>query len=518
MNLGIYLSRSSTYWPEHEAVVCGDQRWTYRRLEDSTNRLASALIGRGLEPAHAVATFAGNRPQLVETEMALCKAGLLRVPINARLGAAEVAHVLRDAAVRMLFVDAEHVETALKIVADAGTGCTVVDYDDSCDDAVRYSDLLAEGDERPVAIEVDPEVPAVLNFTSGSTGKLKAAVQTHGNRLANMRKRLMTPDSSLGVGERYLAPGPITHASGMGLLASLSRGSTVVILPHWDTALFLRTLESERITSTFMVPTMLNLVLDHPEATTTDYSSLRCVRIGGAPVSPQRLRDAVDLFGPVVAQGYGQAETTSGITVLTPDDVQRGIGSDPELLLSCGRAVFDTEVRVVDDEGRPVPAGELGEIVVRGPDCVHEYWHEPELSAETFRDGWVHTGDIGRLRDDGYLFIVDRKKDMIISGGFNIYCSEVEAALYEHPDVSEVCVVGVPDERWGEAVKAVVVPRPGIEPTEAALIDHCAQRLAGMKKPRSVDFVESLPINRNGKVDRRAVRDAYWSGAERHVH
>jgi acyl-CoA synthetase (AMP-forming)/AMP-acid ligase II len=165
-----------------------------------------------------------------------------------------------------------------------------------------------------------------------------------------------------------------------------------------------------------------------------------------------------------------------------------------------------------------VPAGELGEIVVRGPDCVREYWHEPELSAETFRDGWVHTGDIGRLREDGYLFIVDRKKDMIISGGFNIYCSEVEAALYEHPDVSEVCVVGVPDERWGEAVKAVVVPRPGTGPTEAALIDHCAQRLAGMKKPRSVDFVESLPINRNGKVDRRAVRDSYWSGAERRVH
>ncbi|MFF5352073.1 long-chain fatty acid--CoA ligase [Saccharopolyspora hirsuta] len=510
MNLGSYLTRSSTFWPDREALACGDRRWTYRELEARANRLASALLARGIRPGQAVATFAGNCAELVETEMALCKGGFLRVPINARLAAGEVEHVLADASVRVLFTDAAHVEMAREVVDRAGTACEVVDYDGD------YADLLAAGAEDPVAVEVAEDDPAVLNFTSGSTGSLKAAVQTTGNRLANMRKRLMTPEHRPGDAERYLAAGPITHATGMGLLAAFSRGTSVVVLPRWDAGEFLRTVESERITSTFLVPTMLNQVLAHPELKTADVSSMTCLRVGGAPVSPQRLREAVAAFGPVVMQGYGQAETTSGVTVLTAEDVVRGIEEDPELLSSCGRPVYDTEVRVVDGDGDPVPAGELGEVVVRGPDCVREYWREPELSAETFRNGWVHTGDIGYLRADGYLFIVDRKKDMIISGGFNVYCSEVEAALYEHPAVSEVCVVGVPDETWGEAVKAVVVTRETT--SAAALVEFCAGKLARHKVPKTVDFAAELPVNRNGKVDRRAVRDRYWVGSDRKVH
>ncbi|MEV0705022.1 long-chain fatty acid--CoA ligase [Saccharopolyspora sp. NPDC050389] len=515
MNLGCYLTRSSTFWPDREALACGDRRWTYRELEERTNRLASALLARGIEPGQAVATYAGNSAELVETEMALYKGGFLRVPINARLAAGEVEHVLADAAVRVLFVDRAHAELARNVVRDAGLPCEVIDYEDDPD---GYARLLGEGDPAPVAVEVAADDPAVLNFTSGSTGKLKAAVQTTGNRLANMRKRLMTPERSDPGGERYLAAGPITHATGMGLLAAFARGTTVVVLPKWGAGEFLRAVETERITSTFLVPTMLNMVLSHPSIGATDLSTMNCLRVGGAPVSPQRLREAVTVFGPIVMQGYGQAETTSGVTVLTSEDVARGIAEDPELLSSCGRAVFDTEVSVVDEDGAPVPAGALGEVVVRGPDCVREYWHEPELSAQTFRDGWVHTGDIGYLRADGYLFIVDRKKDMIISGGFNVYCSEVEAALYEHPAVSEACVVGVPDEKWGEAVKAVVVSRPGAGVRDGELIDFCAQRLARTKLPKSVDFVTELPVNRNGKIDRRAVRDRYWPTGARKVH
>ncbi|WP_393053904.1 long-chain fatty acid--CoA ligase [Streptomyces sp. LN549] len=519
MNLGSYLSRSSTFWPDHEALVCEEQRWTYRELEDSTNRLASALLMRGVLPGQAVATFAGNSGQLVETEMALCKGGFLRVPVNSRLAAEEVEHILGYASVRVLFTDSAHAETARRAVARAGADCLVVDYDNAVEGVTHYSALLAEGAaSEPVAVDVSEDDPAVLNFTSGSTGKLKAAVQTQGNRLANMRKLLMTPGGGPSTAERYLAAGPITHATGMGLLASLSRGSTVVVLPRWDAELFLRNIEAERITTTFLVPTMLNMVLAHPNLAGHDLSSLASVRVGGAPVSPQRLRQAVKAFGPVLMQGYGLGETTSGITVLTPEDVAAGVTTDPDLLMSCGRPVFDTEVRVVDDSGKPVPAGSHGEIVARGPDCVRAYWKEPELSAETFRDGWVHTGDIGYLREDGYLFIVDRKKDMIISGGFNIYCSEVEATLYEHPAVAEACVVGVPDEEWGEAVKAVVVRREGAALSEGELIEFCVERLARIKKPKSVDFVDSLPVNRNGKTDRRAVRDRYWSGSARNVH
>ncbi|MER7016086.1 long-chain fatty acid--CoA ligase [Saccharopolyspora sp. NPDC000359] len=510
MNLGSYLSRSSSFWPDREALACGDRRWSYRELEARTNRLASALLARGVQPGQAVATFAANCAELVETEMALSKGGFLRVPINVRLAAAEVAHVLAEAAVRVLFTDAAHAAAAREVVARVGSTCEVVDYDDD------YADLLAAGAEEPVAVDLTEDDPAVLNFTSGSTGSLKAAVQTTGNRLANMRKRLMTPESGVGEAERYLAAGPITHATGMGLLAAFTRGTSVVVLPRWDAGQFLRTVESERITSTFLVPTMLNQVLAHPELSTADVSTMKCLRVGGAPVSPQRLREAVAAFGPVVMQGYGQVETTSGVTVLTSEDIVRGIEQDPELLSSCGRPLYDTEVRVVDDSGDPVPAGELGEVVVRGPDCVREYWREPELSAQTFRGGWVHTGDIGYLRSDGYLFIVDRKKDMIISGGFNVYCSEVEAALYEHPAISEACVVGVPDETWGEAVKAVVVTR-GTTSAEA-LIEFCTAKLARHKVPKTVDFADELPVNRNGKIDRRAVRDRFWVGSDRKVH
>jgi len=518
MNLGTYLSRSASFHPDIEAVVCGEDRWTYRELDTAANRLASALALAGARPGDMIGPFAGNCGELVVTEMAVCKGGFVRVPINARLGADELGHILDDADVRVLFVDAAHADMALKVVADAGLNCRVFDYSTSTPGADNYLDLLASGSGDDVEVDVDIDSPAVLNYTSGSTGKLKAAVQSQGNRLANMRKRLMSPEGAPAVGDRYLAPGPITHASGMVMLGMFARGATVVILPSWNAGTFLRTIERERITTTMVVPTMLNLLMDHPSVTDVDLSSLRCIGVGAAPVSPRRLRDAVALFGPIVIQGYGLGETTSVVTVLTADDIVRGIESDPELLLSCGRPVYDTDVRVVDDNGEQVPAGTIGEIVASGPDCVREYFHEPELSAETFRNGWVHTGDVGYFRKDGYLFIVDRKKDMIISGGFNIYCSEVEAALYEHPAVSEVCVVGVPDSKWGEAVKAVVVLRSGSQTTATELIDHCATRLASMKKPQSVDFADSLPVNRNGKIERRAIRATYWATADRHVN
>ncbi|MCX5441320.1 class I adenylate-forming enzyme family protein [Streptomyces sp. NBC_00063] len=521
MNLGIYLSRSARYWPQASALICGDRSWTFTDLDRATGRLASALAARGLRPGDAVASLAWNRGELVEVEFALYKAGLTRAPINARLGRGEIEHILRYAPVRVLVYDAAHREDALAAIAAAGTGCLPVLLDEP--DAaqpheVSYRDLLAEGDEAPLCVEVDEDAPCVLNFTSGSTGALKAAVQTVGNRLANMRKQLMSDESRPRPGTRYLACGPITHATGMGLLAGVFGGSTTYVLPTWSPQGFLETVEKERITATFLVPAMLNMVLAHPGAADHDLSSLTSVRIGGAPISPQRLRDAVEFFGPVVAQGYGLGETTSVVAGLSSEEISRAVKEDPELLQSCGRASYDTEIRVVDEAGRETGPREVGEVIVRGPDCVREYWQEPELSAETFQGGWVHTGDLAWMREDGYLFLVDRKKDMIISGGFNIYCTEVEAALYEHPAVREACVVGVPDEQWGEAVKAVVVPHAGATVTADDLIAFCAGRLDRFKKPRSVDFVPELPHNRNGKLDRKAVREPFWANTTRRVN
>ncbi|MFF1696483.1 AMP-binding protein [Streptomyces sp. NPDC058257] len=522
MNLGTYLTRSARYWPDATALVCGTRSWTYAELDRATDRLAATLIARGLRPGDAVASLAWNRGELVEIEFALYKAGLVRAPINARLGRGEIEHILGYAPVRVLVFDAAHREDALAAIEAAGTGCLAVQLDE--DDAplapgvIGYRGLLAQGTPEAAPVEVDEDDACVLNFTSGSTGALKAAVQTFGNRLANMRKLLMSDESRPRPGTRYLACGPITHATGMTLLANMFAGATTHVLPTWSAEAFVDTVEKERITATFLVPAMVNMVLGHPDAARRDLFSLASVRVGGAPISPQRLKDAVEFFGPVVAQGYGLGETTSVVAGLSSEEIAHAVAHDAELLQSCGRATYDTEIRIVDKAGRSLPPREVGELIVRGPDCVRAYWQEPELSAQTFRDGWVHTGDLAWMREDGYLFLVDRKKDMIISGGFNIYCTEVEAALYEHPGVQEVCVVGVPDETWGEAVKAVIVPRPGHELRADDIIAFCAQRLDRLKKPRSVDLVAELPHNRNGKLDRKAVREPFWAGADRRVN
>ncbi|PZT69024.1 AMP-dependent synthetase [Streptomyces sp. SW4] len=518
MNLGRYVRRTAGHQPRAEAVVCGPARLTYAELDDHSDRLAGALHGLGLGKGDRVATLAANRAELVVTEVALYKAGMTRVPVNARLGAGEVAHLLRESGARAVLVDAEHLDPVRRALPGTGVK-TVVGYDGADGADLSYQDMMSGNAGSPVDVECAEDDIAVLHFTSGSTGVLKAAVQTYGNRLALMRKTVMSADARVGPGDRQILAGPVTHASGMPLMGIFFAGGCAVVLPRWDPEEFLATVERERATHAFLVPTMVNTVLALPTARDHDLSSLRQVIYGAAPMAPQRIRDAWDLFGPVLSQGYGCGETTSGVLFLSTEDHRRAIeGGDEELLLSCGRPLGEAEVAVVAEDGTPVPDGEIGEIAVRGPDVVPGYHGEPELTARSFRDGWFHTGDLARRRSDGYVFIVDRKKDMIVSGGFNIYATEVESVLHRHPGVYEAAVVGVPDERWGEAVKAVVVPRDAASLTEAELVAFCAEHLSRMKKPRSVDFVAALPHNPNGKIDRRALRDRYWAGADRRVN
>jgi acyl-CoA synthetase (AMP-forming)/AMP-acid ligase II len=518
VNLGRYVRRNAAHQPDAEAVVCGGTRLTYALLDESSDRLAGALQDLGLAPLDCVATLAGNCAELVVTEVALYKAGFTRAPVNARLGVEEVAHLLRESQARVLLIDTAHLEIARTAIAGSAVE-TVICFDGPTDLGPGYRELLDAATRRPVEVECAEDDIAVLHFTSGSTGKLKAAMQTFGNRMALMRKTVMSPSTRVGPGSKQILAGPVTHASGMPLMGIFFAGGTAIVLPRWDAEAFLRTIERERATHAFVVPTMVNTVLALPHARDFDLSSLQQLIYGAAPMSAARIREAWDLFGPVLGQGFGCGETTSGVMYLSTEDHRRALeGEDEELLLSCGRPGSEAEVRIVDDEGNAVPDGEIGEIAVRGPDVVPGYFNEPELTAASFVNGWFRTGDLARRRADGYVFIVDRKKDMIITGGFNVYAVEVESALHQHPDVYEAAVVGVPDEQWGEAVKAVVVLREGAELTEAELVQFCAERLASMKKPRSVEFVAALPHNPNGKIDRRSIRDRYWSGAERRVH
>ena len=518
MNPGRYVRRTAAHHGGAQALVCGQDRLTYAELDEQSDRLATALHRLGLVKGECVATLSVNRVELVVAEVALYKAGLVRAPINARLGAGEVAHLLRESGARALLVDAAHHDTVRAALAETAVP-SVIGLDGSSEFGPGYRQLLDEVLPEPVDVDCLEHEPAVLHFTSGSTGKLKAAVQTYGNRMAVLRKTVMSPDTRIGPGCRQILAGPVTHASGMPLMGVFFAGGCAVVLPRWDAREFLATVERERATHAFLIPTMVNMVLALPERDAFDRSSLRQLLYGAAPMAPARIREAWEFFGPVLSQGYGCGETTSGVLFLSTEDHRRAIeDGDEELLLSCGRPLAEAEVAVVDEQGHPVPDGQIGEIAVRGPDVVAGYFNEPELTRESFRGGWFHTGDLARRRADGYVFIVDRKKDMIISGGFNIYAVEVESALHRHPEVYEAAVVGVPDPQWGEAVKAVVVRRDGSTLTERELIDFCAEHLARMKKPRSIDFVPALPHNPNGKIDRRAIREPYWAGADRRVH
>jgi acyl-CoA synthetase (AMP-forming)/AMP-acid ligase II len=523
MNLGMYLERGARFWPERPAILFRDRALSYRELELRSNRLAHARRALGLQRGDRVAVVSPNRPEIVELECALYKAGLVKVALNSRLAPQELVDALENAEPVACLAGPEH----RAMVDEAAAGVASLRHRIAFDPApldgeggwVGYERLLAAASDAHFHLEMRPEELAVLHYTSGSTGKLKAAMQTVGNRMASLRKNVMGRMHA-GAGDVLALSGPITHASGMFIQPMLFQGATILLLEGFRPADYLQAIEQHRVTIAFLVPAMIYALLAEPSIRTRDLSSLRLVSYGAAPMSPARIREAWAAFGPVLAQGYGAGETTGGVVGLTIADHQRAIEGDrPELLSACGRPFCESDVQVLGEDGQPVSGDAIGEICVRGPDVFAGYWRAPDQTAAALGDdGWLRTGDLARVDDEGYIFIVDRKKEMLVSGGFNVYPSEVESVLAQHPAVYEVCVVGVPDERWGETVKAVVVLREGEQASGGDLMDFCRGRLADFKRPRSVDFVPQLPKNGNGKLSRKDVREHYWRGRERRVN
>jgi acyl-CoA synthetase (AMP-forming)/AMP-acid ligase II len=381
-----------------------------------------------------------------------------------------------------------------------------------------YEGLVSDGSGRHPDVDLSPDDLYGLFYTSGTTGVLKAAMITYRNWITSARQRVMdsglTPGYDVVTG--YIAP--VTHAAGLLVLPTLIRGGVNVLLRTFDPELLFQTIQNEKISVIVLIPVMINLILTHPALKKYDLSSLRHIYYGAAPMAPDRIQKALEAFGPILRQQYGQTESTGVGSLLSAEDhVTRGDPRRVERLASAGRPEFECEIRVVDESGTDVATGEVGEIVMRGDNVMAGYWKAPDLTAATLVDGWLHTRDMGRFDEDGYLYLVDRKSDMVISGGFNIYPNEVENVLVSHPAVFEAAVIGVPDEVWGEAVKAVVVLRPGATATEEELIEHCRERLASYKKPKSVEFVHELPKTATGKVLRRLVREPYWVGQKRRV-
>ncbi|CAB5707572.1 Long-chain-fatty-acid--CoA ligase [Delftia tsuruhatensis] len=512
-NVGELVARSCRAHAAQPAVTSATRSITYAELEQRSNRLANALLAQGLARGDRVGIYLPNCVEIVEIEIACYKAGLVKAPFNARLSPREVGDIAANSDAAIIITTAARAETFKPHLQSPGERLLLLDgpAEDS------YEAVLACASDRFQPVAVQEHEVAVLHYTSGSSGVLKAAMQTFGNRLAQLRKFLMRGEG-MQAGHVLGLVGPVTHASGMQMVPALCTGATIHLFAGFEPGAFMAEMQARRVTHTFMVPTMINMLLAEVGGRYRPLPDLQRLGYGAAPMAPARILQAMDVFGPILSQGYGAGETTSGVCGLTVQDHLQARASRPERLASCGRPFLESLVEVVDDEGLPVPQGEIGEIVVSGADIFAGYWRAPELTAEVLRHGRYHTGDLARMDEQGFVYIVDRKKDMVISGGFNVYPSEVESVLYEHASVADACVFAIPDDKWGEAVAAHIVLKPGQAGDSAALDRFCAERLGGFKRPRHIEFVQQLPKNPNGKVMRRAVQAPYWAQHARKVN
>ncbi|MFJ7078985.1 AMP-binding protein [Streptomyces sp. NPDC098781] len=515
-SVGALFEQACRSYPDRVAVVHGDQRVTYAELRSEVRRAGRAFLRLGLRKGDRLAIIMKDRPELLAIQYGALWAGLVVVPLNTRQGAEDNAYAAENAGARALCHDAAHAAVAEEM---RGRGTVEhfigVDAQAVLDAGLDFAALNAAEDDGAAGLpEVAPDDLMAIYYTGGTTGRPKGVAHSHRTYLAAVMSELL--EMSIEGPEVFAHVAPLTHASGVFVLPVLMRGGTHVILGGFDPKTLLETIERERVTATFMVPTMLYVLMDHMDTVTSDTSTLRTIIYGAAPMGRERLVEAMERFGPILTQVYGQTEAPNQLAVLRKEDHAEALASgDPAVLSSCGRPVAVADVRLVDDDGNDVPAGELGEIVVRGPHVMLGYWNKPEETAQALVDGWLHTGDIARADERGFLYIVDRKKDMIISGGYNVYPKDVEAALFAHPAVRDVCVIGVPDAKWGEAVKAVVVAD---EVREEELMAWVRERKGPLCTPKSVDLVDAIPVTALGKHDKPALRSAYWGSCERAVN
>jgi acyl-CoA synthetase (AMP-forming)/AMP-acid ligase II len=511
--LGDIPRKSARISPDFEATVFEDARLTHKQLNDRVNRLANGLVAMGYKRGDRVAVLAANTHKYLEIYFAAGKLGMSVTPLNFRLSDPEIAYVVNDSEAVCCLVGDEYEDRALSMREETPKIRDWICLDNQREGARDYEELLEGASAKEPDIEVDENELAVLMYTGGTTGLPKGVMLTHRNIMT------ATIAAALGLGFRYDDATcfvlPLFHVSFWPALAVLLVGGKVVINRKPDLGEILRLIEDEKCTHINMVPTLYTWLLEHPDIDRRDLSSLRLMSYAGSPFPPEVLKRCIKKFGDRFAQAYGMTEALGG-TVLPPWDHFLE-GEMSRLLASAGKESLCVDVRVVDENGLPLQTGEVGEIAMRGKHVMQGYWKNPELTEKTLRNGWLHTGDMGYLDEDGYLFLVDRKADMIVTGGENVYPKETEDVLYEHPAVMECAVVSAPDERWGERVQAVVVLKQGQEATAEELITHCKERLAGYKCPKAVDFWDALPKTPIGKILRKDVKKKLWEGHDRAI-
>lgn len=492
---------------------------TWAELNENTNQVANALIRHGVRRGDRIAYLGKNSDHYFELFLGAAKIGAVMTPIGWRLAPPEIAHIVENSAAKILFVGPEVTEQAEQALALVPKRPATVAMERSTPGMQAFEDWREAASTEDPGVAIDPSEVAVQLYTSGTTGRPKGAMLTHANLLSARRRQelrqlswnVWTPD------DVSLVAMPVAHIGGTGWgLVGLFNGAKNVVAREFNPLEVLDYIERDRISKMFMVPAALQVVVRLPRAREVDYSRLQYILYGASPIATDLLRECMEVFGCGFCQQYGMTETTGTIVYLPPED------HDPagnQRMRSAGLPLPGVEIRIVDDNNQPLPPNTVGEIVTRSEANMAGYWRMDEATSKTIDgEGWLHTGDAGYLDEDGYVYIFDRMKDVIISGAENIYPAEVENAIYGHPAVADVAVIGVPDEKWGEAVKAVVVPKPGetIDPND--IIAFARTRIAAFKAPKSVDVIEALPRNASGKILRRQLREPYWEGRERRVN
>jgi len=510
MNVGLAVTRIAQRAPASLALFDGERTMDYRTLDERTNRLANALLAaHGLKKGDRVALLVHNRMEVIEVLVGSVKAGLVYVGLNFRMSEAELGTCLANAEPSIMIAEPEYEALAARLATSRGIPLLVLDTAD-------YEKTLAAASAAlpAAANSVFPSDKFAIVYTSGTTGLPKGILFNHSAAFQHGTTTCL--EYEIGEDARYLIQIPHNSSVNITMVPVLMAGGAVGFADSrgFNSFGFCEAVERHKVTHTFLVPTQLARLLEQdPGDFPKRLATLRILGYGSSPIPAERLRQLIEKYGPIFIQLYGMAEIASIGTLLRKHDHVRALSDRPQLLASCGRPSYATTVRVVDDKGSDVPAGETGEIIFCGPHTMTEYFREPDRTEKVLIGGWMHSGDVGRMDEEGYFYIVDRIKDLIIRGGYNLAPSEVEKVLYTHPAVLDAAVVGIPDDKWGEAVLAVVSLNPGMKATPEELLRVCKEStLSSIKQPERVEIVAEIPKNTIGKIDKKAVREKYWAG------
>ncbi|HEA66341.1 MAG TPA: fatty acid--CoA ligase [Desulfobacterales bacterium] len=523
MNLYDGLRHQAKLNPSAPAVSCGDAQYTYGQFNERVLRLGNALTDQGVRKGDRVATLLLNCHRYLELYYATAVIGVTIVPLNYRLAPKELEYIMNDSESGTLFTDENFLQLIEPVMAELKSLKRTIftsGVKEVPDGMLDYETLIAESSTGMPSVTVEEEDLSGIFYTGGTTGLAKGVMLSHRNLRSNAYHNLMNfPFENGGEGEVYCHAAPMFHlANGAAMYANVIHGSKHTFVKMFDPKVLLELIQKERITMVILVPAMINFVVNYPEVGNYDISSLRTIVYGAAPMPVELLKKAMEVIGCDFIQGYGMTETSPTLTILYSDEHHtEGPEKLTRRLLSCGREIIGVEVRIVNEDGQDVKPGEVGEIIARGPNIMQGYWKKEAETEAVLKNGWYYTGDIGTIDDEHYIFLLDRKKDMIISGGENVYSTEVENAIYTHPAVLEAAVIGVPDEKWGEAVKGIVVLKPGAEATAEEIIEHCRDSIAGYKVPKSIEFMDELPKSGAGKILKRDLREKYYAGRERRI-